>query len=125
MLVCVSAMARIPSFLLCLVVLWGTQESWGRLSQLTDLHRKPTNIVDLTLEHDGSPSELAAGTHQVTPRCMQCGHVRLHTRVLVYRQLLKRQTSGQPHVDGVHEFHDGHFRARIYYPGSGSQVIDL
>ncbi|CAI8011488.1 VPS10 domain-containing receptor SorCS3 [Geodia barretti] len=94
-------MARIAAFLVCLVVLWGTQEAWGRLSQLTDLHRKPTNIVDLTFEHDGSPSELAAGTHQ----------------------LLKRQTSRQPHVDGVHEFHDGHYRARIYYPGGGSQVI--
>ena len=66
-----AAMARIAAFLVCLVVLWGTQESWGRLSQLIDLHRKPTNIVDLSLEHDSSPSELAAGTldHQVTPPC--------------------------------------------------------
>ena len=70
-----AAMARIAAFLVCLVVLWGTQEAWGRLSQLTELHRKPTKIVDLSLEHDGSPSELAAGTHQVNSS-VQCGHVR-------------------------------------------------
>ena len=40
----------------------------------------------------------------------------------VFRQLLKRQTSGEPSVDGVHEFHDGYYRGRIYYPGGGSKV---
>ena len=58
-------MARIPVFLVALLVLWGAQHTWGRLFQLSHLHIKPTNIVDLTFdEHeDGSPS--AAAAHEV------------------------------------------------------------
>ena len=70
---CTLTMACFMVLAVWLLVLWAAQQSQSRIIELTKFHSKPSNVVEVTLDHeDGQPGLPAATLRQVNPSQTFC-----------------------------------------------------
>ena len=99
-----------------LPLLWSAQYCWGAIVALIDVTCRRRRSVVASLRR------LGAGENEGETPSTLCACVHLCACVRVCAKVRKRDTSGQPHIDGTHQFHDGYRRGSIYYAGGSSQV---
>ena len=93
--------------------LWPSQYCWGAIAELSKFRDKTSvggdTVVDVSFPADHLSTLRSPASEQVTTYLTSSSTLRAFVK-----KVWKRETaSGQPHIDGTHQFHDGYRRGSI------------